>query len=161
MAKPSQPQQPGVSATRGTPGLLTSKDDPEEIAATIGQWTMYSSATDVLRSLRDRMSALLFRGYRARRAQPPAAVAHDGFAIFRSLRRSCLNRNSHCNWSHLAFARTGSFHGWSFLQLVVHLAPRMETSVSKTRKLRCDALRLSSRVFRSICSWFCCPGVVG
>jgi len=37
MAKPSQPQQPGVSAARDTPGISDPMDDPNGIAATKGQ----------------------------------------------------------------------------------------------------------------------------
>jgi len=62
-------------------------DDPEGIAATVAQWNgnaeitkAQSSAVGVLRSLWDRIAALLFRGYRAWRSTP-GCCSWDGFAI--------------------------------------------------------------------------------
>ncbi len=58
-------------------------DDPERIAVTTSRRIEYSFAVGVLRSFQDRRVPILFRGYRALRAQSPAAVAYDGFAILK------------------------------------------------------------------------------
>jgi len=70
MAKPSQQQQPGVSATRDTPGFSTSTDDPKGIAAMTGQSKAYISATGGAAIPPGSEAGLLFRGYRAGALNP-------------------------------------------------------------------------------------------
>ena len=65
-------------------------DDPKGIAATTDQRKAHASAAGVLRSLRDRSAAWLFRGYRAWSAQLPAAVAGMASPSFNLSGRAAL-----------------------------------------------------------------------
>ncbi len=101
MAKPSQPQQPGVSAQRDTPGISAPMDDPDGIAATE---MPYSSAVRVLRSLRDRMVALYFPGGVARASLTPGCCGWDGFAILAAKTTSSILNND-SKWYELLRSR--------------------------------------------------------
>ncbi len=71
MAKPSQPQQPGVErAKRDTPGKAKQPSDPRGIAALRLPRSTACFGLSWLRSRRDRLSGREFRGCRALRANP-------------------------------------------------------------------------------------------